>query len=192
MRVKYILVGGYPDKAKDSGRAFCEEIVKDFKEPVRVLDCIFGRPRETWEEVFADDKEFFKKHAPNKKLEFKLADPDNFTSQAKWASAIYFRGGKTSELIKILNQNGGWEKELEGKTLAGTSAGANIMSRYYYGLDSLKICEGLGLLPIKVIVHYRSDYNSPNIDWDRAYSELKNYKEDLPIITLAEGEFKIM
>ena len=49
----------------------------------------------------------------------------------------------------------------------------------------------MGLLPIKVLVHYRSNYNAPNINWDKAYAELKAYGEDLPILTLAEGEFVV-
>lgn len=189
---KYILIGGYPSKASDGGKSFCEEFIKGFNEPIRILDCIFARPRETWEEVFADDKEFFRKHLPNKKFEIQLADPEKFIEQVKWANVIYLRGGRTSQLIELLNKNKGWYKELDGKTLAGTSAGANAIAKYYYGLDSLKLCEGLGLLPIKVIVHWRSDYNAPNIDWDKAYSELKKYKEDLPIITLAEGQFELI
>ena len=143
---KYILVGGYPDKALDEGKAFCEEVVKGFEEPVRILDCIFARPHETWEKEYVNDKEFFGDYLPNKKPEIRLADPEKFIEQVKWANAIYFRGGKT---------------------------------RYYYGLDSLKLCEGLGLLPIKVIVHWRSGYNAPNI-------------EDLPIITMAEGQIEVI
>jgi len=189
---KYILVGGYPDKAPDEGKAFCEEIVKGFEEPVRILDCIFARPRETWEKEYANDQEFFKDHLPNKKLEIRLATPENFVEQMKWANAIYFRGGRTTPLMELLNKNKGWDKELDGKTLAGTSAGANMMAKYYYGLDSLRLREGLGLLLVKVIVHWRSDYNATNIDWDKAYSELKNYKEDLPIITLDEGQFEVI
>ncbi len=76
--------------------------------------------------------------------------------------------------------------------VAGSSVGAHAISKYYYGLDDLKIGEGLGLLPIKAIVHYRSDYNAPNIDWDKAEVELKNYKEELPILTLSEGQFEII
>ncbi len=189
---KYILVGGYPDKASDKGKAFCEEVVKDFEEPVRILDCIFARPKEMWVKLFAYDEEFFREHLPNKKLEIQLADPEKFIEQATWANVIYLKGGRTSQLKELLNKNKGWDKELDGKTLAGTSAGANAVAKYYYGLSSLKLCEGLGLLPIKVIVHYRSDYNAPSIDWDKAYSELKNYKEVLPIITLAEGQFEVI
>lgn len=191
MKTKYILVGGYPNRAPDKGKAFCEEVIRGFNEPVRILDCMFARPEDTWAEELAYDKKFFKDHLPNKKIEIELAEPDKFLKQIKWANAIYLRGGKTSKLMQLLGANKRWEGELNGKTIAGTSAGANIIAKYYYGLDSLKIIEGLGLLPIKVIVHYRSDYNAPNIDWDKAYSDLKNYKEDLPIVTLAEGQFEI-
>jgi len=125
-------------------------------------------------------------------LEFELADPENFTEQVKWADAIYIRGGSAEDyVLDLFRKNSNWIKELDGKTLAGSSAGADIISKYYYDLDNLKFNEGLGLLPIKVLVHYQSDYNAPNIDWDKSYEELKNYKEDLPITTLKEGEYKI-
>lgn len=49
---KYILVGGYPHKATDGGKALCEELVRGFGESVRILDCLFARPREIWEESY--------------------------------------------------------------------------------------------------------------------------------------------
>lgn len=52
--------------------------------------------------------------------------------------------------------------------------------------------EELGLVPVKAIVHWKSDYNSPNVDWDKGYDELKAYGEDLPVLTLGEGEFKVI
>lgn len=107
-------------------------------------------------------------------------------------NAIYFRGGRTGDLIRLLDKNVGWQKELYGKTLAGSSAGADTIAKYYYNLDSLAVEEGLGMLPVKVLVHYQSGYNAPNVDWDRAYGELQIYKEDLPILALREGEFRIM
>ncbi|MBI4128620.1 MAG: Type 1 glutamine amidotransferase-like domain-containing protein [Parcubacteria group bacterium] len=191
MATKYILVGGYLRKAGDGGKAFCEEVVKDFEDPVRILDCLFARPKEVWSKVFAEDTEFFKTHLPDRNLELYLADPGRFTDQVKEASAIYLRGGETEKLIALLQKSGDWMKSLDKKTLAGSSAGAEAIATYYYGLDALTIGEGLGLLPIKLVVHYRSDYNAPNIDWDRAYAELKNYKEALPMLTLAEGEFQV-
>ena len=192
MTTKYILVGGYPHKAADGGKAFCEELVKGFEEPVRILECLFARPRDNWEKAFNQDKDFLLHNLPNKKLEFQLANPERFGEQVVWALTIYIRGG-TSEavLMELQKQSKGWEKGLPGKTLAGSSAGAHAISKYYYGLDDLKIGEGLGLLPLKVIVHYGSDYNAPRIDWNKAEVELTSYKEDLPLVKLAEGQFEV-
>lgn len=192
MSIKYILVGGYPQRASDGGKAFAEELIKGYSEPVKILECLFARPKDNWETAFAQDKEFFTKHLPDKKLEFRMADPKQFKEQVEWADAIYIRGGASEAvLLALANQGAGWEKELDGKTLAGSSAGAHAIAKYYYGLDDLKIGEGLGLLPLKIIVHYRSNYNAPNIDWDEAEIELKQYKEDLSILKLAEGQFEV-
>jgi len=192
MSTKYILAGGYPNKSLDGGRAFFEEMVEGFKQPLNLLDCLFARPRETWDKVYTDDKKDFANHIKNIEINFQLSDPGNFTEQVRWADVIYLRGGETDKLIKLLRNNTGWEKELVGKTLAGTSAGANAISKYYYKLNGLEVGEGLCLLPIKIIVHFRSDYNSPNIDWVKAFEVLKSHKEELPIVTLAEGRFEVI
>jgi len=55
--------------------------------------------------------------------------------------------------------------------------------------------DGFGILPIKFLPHFKSSFGHDDprgpIDWDKAYEELKNYKEDLPIYALEEGEFKV-
>ena len=154
---KFILVGGYPHKAPDGGKAFSEELVKGFKEPVRVLDCLFARPCENWEKAYSQDKEFYTKHLPNTKFELILADPEKFLEQIEDCNAIYIRGGDTRVLMSVLAGVGDWVSKLKGKTLAGSSAGADLIAKYFYDLDYLEFGEGLGLLPIKTIVHYGSD-----------------------------------
>jgi hypothetical protein len=93
--------------------------------------------------------------------------------------------------VKALRECPEWINFLEGKTVAGTSAGGDALSRYYYGLDDKEMREGLGLVPLKFIPHFKSDYHGWEFDWDKAYNELKAYKEDLPILALAEGQFEI-
>lgn len=188
---KFILVGGYVQKAPDSGRAFCNELVKNFPEPVKILDCMFARLQTVWEETFAKDKEFFKIQLPDKKVELKLAKLDTFIDQVKWADVVYLRGGSSEELVKSLQERDGWTKFLDGKTIAGTSAGADALSKYYYGLDNLKIRNGLGLVPVKTIPHFKSDYHGWEFDWDKAKAELNAHKENLPLLALQEGEFKV-
>lgn len=189
---KYILVGGYPRKAPDGGKALAEEMVKGFEDPIRLLICYFARPRIQWEINSIEDKMFFGGHLGGRKVEYQMAQVETFLDQLRWANVLYIRGGKTTMLFEKLAQCPGWEKKLEGKTITGSSAGAMAIAKYDYNLDTLKLENGLGLVPVKVLVHYRSNYNAPNVGWDNAEEELKNYKEDLPLIALREGEFVVM
>jgi peptidase E len=189
---KYILIGVYPTKTDDGGKAFVDELIEGFDQPVRILICLFARPEETWEEVFEKDKAFFASMIRDRKFFLQLAQPGTLKEQVRNADVIYFRGGRTKQLMKRLQEYPGWEEELEGKTVAGTSAGVNFLANYYYSLDDLEICEGLGILPVKALVHYGSDYNAPNIDWEKATSELRAYGEkDMEVLKLAEGEFVV-
>lgn len=189
---KYILVGGCDYKAPDGGKAFCEALIDGFQEPIKILICLFARPKEYWDEAYQKDKGFFAKYIPERNIEIELAQPEKFVEQVKWANAIYIRGGSESVLLDLLHECGDWQGELNGKTLAGSSAGACILAKYFYDLDNLKLGKGLGLLPIKALVHWRSDYNAPNIDWDKAYSELDGYKEKIKLLTLEEGQFAVI
>ena len=186
---KFVLHGGYPVKLHDRGRAFFAELIRDFSEP-KVIECLFARPERDWEEAFAKDKDFVAQHFAGQKVDFRLAQAGTFPEQLQWADVMYFRGGNTALLLERMNDVGNWRGMLGGKTIAGSSAGAHMLAKYYYGLHSLKVEEGLGLVAAKVIAHYKSDFNAPHIDWGTACEELKNYKEDLPILTLAEGQFE--
>jgi peptidase E len=187
---KYVLAGGYVRKAPDGGKAFVEELVKDFPEPVKVLDCVFARLKDRWSGVFEEDRQFFSEMT-DRKFEMRLATLGDFVAEVAWADVVYFRGGFSHRLVELLNERSDWKTHIEGKTLAGTSAGADALGTYYYGLDTKEVREGTGLLPVKVISHFKSDYHGWEFDWDKAEAELKAYKEDLPLALLAEGEFKV-
>lgn len=142
---------------------------------------------------FARDQEYFSKFLSDFELE--LADENVFTEQVKNSDVIFLRGGHTSPLMNLLTRNTNWLQELDGKVLAGTSAGAEAISKYYFVTKTNRNGEGLGLLPIKFIPHWKSIYfdNEPqNIDWNKIYSDFKNYKEDLELIVLEEGEYKVI
>ena len=190
---KYILVGGYVHKALDGGKAFCEELIKDInKKPIKILDCTFARKPEEWKEVMEKDKLFLSKFISDFELE--LADPVNFTEQVKHSDVMYLKGGYTSPLMELLSKDMNWIKELDGKVVVGTSAGGDAIAKYYSVLKTSRVGDGLGLLPIKFIPHWKSDYSDEevrDINWDTELQKLKDYKEELPIFTLAEGEFKV-
>lgn len=188
---KFVLLGGYPQKADDGGRSFYEELIEGFSEPVKVLLCMFARSEDAWQKTFDEDQMILAQNLPSKKLTLRMASPGEFLEQVAWADVVYFRGGTTKKLLDELKKQAGWEKIIQGKTIAGTSAGANILGKYYCALDKPEVEEGLGLLPVKVIVHYRSDYNAPNIDWDKSYQLLQSVEEELPILALGEGQFEV-
>lgn len=190
---RYVLHGGARRKsAPEADKAFMDALIGGLHGPIKALICPFARPENEWQMHFEEEKALYLSSFPERSFDFQLAEPARFAEQTAWADLIYFHGGDAErELIEIVGGSG-WEKHIDRKTIGGSSAGADLMSTYYYDLVRLNVQKGLSLLPIKVIVHWKSDYNAPNIDWDKAYEDLKNRGEDLPILTLAEGEFKIL
>ena len=189
MKTRFIIAGGVITK-KNGGKDFFETFIKDFKEPVKILDVLFSRPEKTWEKIFEEDKIFYKEKL-RKKFILELAQPEKFAEQVKNSDVIFFRGGSTNKLLEILRQDLSWIKFLDGKTLAGTSAGADAISKYYYDIETLNVKEGLGLVPVKVIVHFESD-SYPKVEWKNAVKQLENYGEKIQVHKLKEGDFIII
>lgn len=190
MATKFVLSGGVITR-KNEGIDFLNEAIKGFKEPVKMLNCLFARKEKDWEKFFEEDKEFYAERIKDRKFILELADPENFAEQVKRSDVIYLRGGDTEKLLQLLKKNLGWIKFLDGKTVAGTSAGTDAVVRFYSDLDGEGVSEGLGLLDIKTIVHWKSDYGFGKIDWDKCFEELERFGEKLPTYKLGEGEFAV-
>jgi peptidase E len=189
---RYVLVGGYPWKAADGGKSFVKSCVESTKGTVTILICLFARGEAEWQQAYEDDIARFTAHLSNHhQLKFVLAHKDVFPEQVKDADVIYLRGGETTRLVNELKHNTSWLKYLEDKTVVGTSAGADAIAAYYYALDNPRIEHGLGLLPIKVLVHYESDYGGRAINWAEAYKVLHAYDQKLELLAIREGEFII-
>jgi len=187
---KYILIGGYPYKAKDGGLKLCQEAIKGLSQPVNILICLFARPRETWDKQYEKYKELFIKNLLGVSLNFELAEINSFIEQIERNNVLFFSGGDTGELLSRLEKIPKWLKKLGGKIVLGSSAGADILSKYNYDLELFKCSGGFGLAPVKTLVHYGTEKYQPPIGWEKALEQLKNYKEDLPVWVLREGEFK--
>lgn len=191
---KYILIGGYLYKAKDGCKSFFEELLKDCDKsrPVKILNCLFARPKDSWDNKFKENKEFFSKHINN--FEFILAELEKFVEQVKTSDIIFLQGGYTDSLLKMLLAKKEWIQYLDGKTVVGTSAGGDVVAKYYSIFKTDSVGSGLGLVPIKFISHWQSDYSDEeisNVDWEAEFKKIKDFGEDLPIYTLAEGEFAV-
>ncbi len=185
---KYILVGGYVWKAEDGGKAFVQELVKGFDKPVKILDCLFASAPHEVENKFKEDRELFSKFDPDVKLE--LAIPEKFLEQLKSANVLFLKGGDTEQLMQALKKCGDWLAYLDGKTVAGTSAGAMALVKYSHALEKDKLIEGFGIVPLKIIAHWESQIY--DVSWGKVLMELASHGEDLPIHTLREGEFIVI
>lgn len=188
---KFILSGGYYYKAPDGGAAFCKEISKDVAHrPIKLLDCLFGRPLETWDQKFSDDQRFFSQHVDSVRVE--LASQEKFVQQVKESDVIFFQGSRPEDIMSVLQTIPGWSDMLADKTVVASSGGASMLSKYFGVGKTGRLGEGFGVLPIKFIPHWKSDYNEGLvIDWDALLGKLAEYKESLEIVTLRDGEFKM-
>ncbi|MES2315807.1 MAG: Type 1 glutamine amidotransferase-like domain-containing protein [Patescibacteria group bacterium] len=187
--IKFILAGGYTTKAPDGGKAFFEELVRGFDstKPVKILYCIFADPTQAKVKLI-EDKEKASKFTPDALLE--LATEENFLAQLKNSQVLLLKGGETDILMDTLKRCGNWMDLLDGKTVAGTSAGAMALAKYSHALEKDSILEGFGLVPVKVIAHWESQIY--DVDWGKALMMLTSYKEDLPLLRLKEGEYVVI
>lgn len=193
MNTRIILHGGNADNGSEKNAQFFSEILASInKAEVRILCVYFARPEGRWEESYATDESAFKARGIElgKDVDMILAtyDTDEFVNEINQADVIFMNGGYRGFLKSTLLSIGvdNFKKMIQGKTLVGISAGANILSKYYYSLASRGIREGIGLLDIKLLTHSNDD------DILNKEVLLAEYKEDLPIWKIAEEEYIII
>ncbi len=194
---KYVLNSGGLRNKPELSDSFFTEMLEGFGESPKLLLCFFALPRERWEEKYQKDIESIPSLVPDGvEPVFEMTMPENFEEQVKDADAIYIHGGD-DHLLQY------WLKEFniptifEGKTVGASSAGSNALVRHFWTCDWRTCMDGLGVLPIKFIAHFESDYGAEDprgtIDWDKAYSDLEKYGDSsLPIHALEEGHCVVL
>ncbi len=188
---KIILTGGYPSKAPDGGSAFCRELVVGLQSPVKILEVLFARGGNQWDETIRRDQAFITQHVPNIRCSLQAAEANTLSAQVDWADVVYIKGGMTAPLMTALAKSTDWLGHLSGKTVAGTSAGAYALCRYYHELDASGVHKGLGLLPYKILTHWQSSEYGTLADWTKYEHELVEFGKPVPMLKLKEGEFRV-
>lgn len=152
---KYILHGGNAQEPNPENDKFFSEILKDSTDNPKILLVHFASdPDKTLinkEESIAQ----FEKAKGVKTLELELANEELFIEQVKRNDIIYFGGGTTQRLLDTLKKYSNLKSLFEGKVVAGESAGANALSTFGHSKAASKVFEGLGILPVKTIPHYK-------------------------------------
>jgi peptidase E len=184
---KYIIHGGKTSSNSAINQKYFLETINIPKNEINLLIILFARESKVWMEKFEQYKQIFSNLNTGKKINFVMADPDNqkLAEQINQADVIFILGGETIRLINTIKNTNNLKELFQNKTVAGSSAGANFLSKYYYTINGKEVRPGLGILEIKTFPHYDQSLV-------RELEELKNYKEDLPIYTLPEEKFEII
>ena len=193
---KYVLNSGGISNKPELAKKFFTEVVSGFGNRPKLLICCFALPREEWEEKFSDDKsntDFFSEDITPK---FELAFPDMFKDQLAKTDAVYIHGGD-DHLLQYWLKQFDLPEIWDGKVVATNSASSHAIARHFWTCDWRQLMDGLGILPIKFLAHFKSDYGSDDprgvIDWQEAYEQLEACGDtNLPIHALKEGEYVVI
>lgn len=183
--VKFLLHGGYTNYRNKDNNDFYKEMTTGFSGDVRVLINCFARDEKQVVEKVKRHKERLLLHGVNKKLEFKVANLEEFDDQIRWSDVIYIDGGDTFQLVKKLSFSRNLEKLFEGKVVGGSSAGVYVLAKYFYSNDVGRIGKGLGILNIKAYCHYEPKDT-------QIVKKLTSYKEKLPLLILPNYKWVVM
>ena len=143
------------------------------------------------------EREFFEKwrdiiarYNLDKQLQFECARRDipTLVEQIKNNDILFFCWGKTYKHLEVTNDIPDLKNLLQDKIIVGCSAGALMWSKAYYSLRAEKLYEGNGFLPIKLIVHRKSN-SYPGLPDEEREKILENYGEKLPIYKIPEQEY---
>ncbi|MEI6499173.1 MAG: NUDIX domain-containing protein [bacterium] len=188
--IKFILHGGKSRIDCENNRLFYQAMFDFDSDEINLLVVSFAKPE--GQRDFTEELNKIIKLNPNKKINFEQATEIEFIEQIKKADSIYLRGGDTDSLKQVLSQFSNFKYLLDGKIIAGSSAGFIALSKYYYDQDYDAIIDGLNILPIKTISHFGLP-NQYNLDCVKELEDLDAYKaeEGLETIALKETEFVI-
>ena len=186
---KYIFHGGGTKKELGNNDLFYAEFVKDVPNNGVILLVYFASRTDDNSDRITYDTQKCKEFSNGKHFEVQVAVIEDFVGQVINANAIYFRGGSTKKLLNILRQFPSLKPLFENKikTVAGSSAGAYALSTLYSSHYEDSVEFGLGIVPVRVVTHYKSETMPPK---NGAVNALKETRHDLQLIILKEGEWQ--
>jgi peptidase E len=181
MKTKFILHGGFEKgKTEENMEDFYTEILKDAPEYAKILLVTFAKDEDRILTGTERVKVEFNKCKWQQSLTFDVSKEESFITQIKLADIVYFHGGRSLVLLERLKKYPNLKDSLNGKIVAGESAGAIVLGKYFYSASAQIVSEGLGLLPFKIIPHYT----------DMFKDKLDGVGIGLELLPLKEYEFK--
>ncbi|MFH1404541.1 MAG: Type 1 glutamine amidotransferase-like domain-containing protein [Patescibacteria group bacterium] len=183
----YILHGGETKIPNENQRDFFRSLMGKDKKP-KILCAYFASEKSSWKNKLKQDLGRLQNFADKKaEPEAQIASEniEELIEQIKWATCVYIRGGSDSTPRLVFEKIPDLKNLLNNKIIAGSSAGAHVIVKYYHSKSLNHVRDGLGLLPIKIYTH-------ADIKVDTNLNELIKHKEHLPVVVLMDTEFVII
>lgn len=155
-----------------------------------ILGVYFASRDEAVAEKFTEDSERMRAYTGSKNIHIELATKENFAEQVQKADVVYIRGGDTQKLHQTLLQYPDLQKMFAGKTISASSAGAYVVSRFYFSNSRNDVFEGLGFVPARFVGHFESEthHDSSAVD---PLGAMEAYDNDLELIVLKDHEWVV-
>ncbi|HRX63807.1 MAG TPA: Type 1 glutamine amidotransferase-like domain-containing protein [Candidatus Absconditabacterales bacterium] len=187
--MKFLLHGGMTSPRTEKNKKFFQHVVKEGGNKILIFP--FAQKNRNYDLQFELDSQKFIDHNPDVDIECVMASDDIevLIEQIKEYKSLYFCGGLQEHHLEILRKIDNLKMLLDDKVISGNSAGAMIRARHFFTGDYNRLEDGLGWLPIKVMVHWKSEkYNNYS---EKELEKLKKYGEDLPIYKIREQEYEV-
>ena len=162
-KTKYVLHGGNAHHINPQNDKFLKEVLADTPNNTKILLVYFAKEDDRIPKNRDEDIAAFNRNKGDKNLTFETANDKDFTEQVKKADIVYLHGGNTLKLLNALKKFPKLKDLFEGKTIAGESAGAYVLSSWFYSKTANGVFEGLGSVAVKTICHYIGE-NSNKLD----------------------------
>lgn len=182
IKTKFILHGGTQKGNTDEYQIeFFNEIYKDTNSSLNILLIPFSKDLDRRESSISKLRDTFELFKKDKTLSFQTADESSLISQIQHTDILYFMDGISLKLLETLKPFDNLRQAMEGKIVIGESAGANVLSSYFYTPSADQISPGLGFVSVKTIPHYVDEYAG----------KLNDVAENIPLLKLKEYEFQV-
>lgn len=185
MKTTFLLHGGRLRNKDARNDLYFQELTKNLSSGDTLLHVAFARSADKREEAFNNERSWILAQT-DKDINIVAATKDGFMDQVSHAKTIHITGGDSAMLIETIKKYPDFISSLQGKLVGGSSAGACLFSTCYWSGSSNEVLEGLGTLPISLLVHYGSkEFNCG----DNALRKLMRRSRGLELLKLEEAEW---
>lgn len=181
MDTRFILHGGYAGRVNSENDKFFREILKGAPQNTKILLVYFAKEKDEYRRAREEDIAQFERNKGGRSVSFDIASAKIFLRQIKQSDVIYLHGGNTLKLFETLKKYPNLRNVVDGKTIAGESAGVYVLSSCFYSKTNGGIFEGLGFVPVKTICHYVG----------KNKEKLRECSEGLETLLLADHQYKV-